>query len=239
MATMRRGSYAFLGLIVLGLTWAATPAAAEWNTDLYGGAAWLPSSDLHVHAQNDGNETRLTIFNLDTDTGFIVGLRNGYWLESLPYLGFDFDLFYTQAPVPSQTTTGTGSFTGKFLGKPISVNGEGVASIPDATLPLFGFAPEIRGRWPLAVDDQFPTGRWQPYISAGPTWAFSLNDSHPTVEIGGKVGAGVAFNVTDLVAVFAEYRYTFYPNFELTDHHVSYKMDIDTHAFVLGASFRF
>ena len=59
------------------------------------------------------------------------------------------------------------------------------------------------------------------------------------MEFGGKVGAGVAYNITPMVAVFSEYRYTFYPGFKLTDHHASYTTDIDTHAFLVGGSLRF
>ena len=236
----RSGPAALACLVALGLTSAATPASGEWNSDVYGGAAWIQSTDLHVQAQSEGGaQTHLTIFDLDTDTGFTVGLRNGYWFESLPSLGLGLDVFYTQATVPDQITTGTGTFTGKFLGKPIMVSDSGAASISSAALPLFGFAPELRGRWPLAVDADFPRGRWQPYLEAGPSWAFSLKDSHPVVEFGGKVGTGVAFEVTDLVAVFAEYRFTFYPGFKLTDHNVSYTTDVDSHGLVLGASLRF
>jgi hypothetical protein len=83
-------------------------------------------------------------------------------------LGFDLDVFYLQAPVPAQTTIGTGTLTGEFLGEPISVNASGVASIPSATLPMLGFAPEIRLRWPLMVDATFPHGRLQPYFTGGP-----------------------------------------------------------------------
>jgi opacity protein-like surface antigen len=230
----------WLSVIVLGMTCTATPAAAEWNTDLYGGVAWIQSSDVQVHPDtNSGFDSHLTIFDLDTDPGFTVGLRNGYWFDSLPFVGVDFDVFYMQTPVPAQVRSGTGSFTGRFLGKPITVSDSGVASIPSATLPLFGFAPEIRFRWPLAVNSEFPTGRWQPYFTGGPAWAFSLKDNSPVVEFGGKVGAGLAFNVTDHIAVFGEYRFTFYPGFKLTDHNVSYTTDIDSHGFVLGASLRF
>jgi opacity protein-like surface antigen len=228
-----------LGVIVLALTCAAAPAVAEWNTDLYGGVAWIQSTDVDVHAHTGGVESNLTIFDLDTDTGFTAGLRNGYWFDSLPFLGVDLDISYVQTGVPAQVRTGTAAFTGKFLGKPISVSESGVASIPSATLPLFGFAPELRARWPLDVDSDFPTGRWQPYVSAGPAWAFSLKDSSPVVEFGGKLGAGVAFNLTDFVALFGEYRFAFYPDFKLTDHNVSYKTDIFNHGFVLGVSLRF
>jgi opacity protein-like surface antigen len=114
-----------------------------------------------------------------------------------------------------------------------------VASIPSATLPLFGFAPEIRLRWPLMVDATFPHGRLQPYINAGPAWAFSLNNEHLAVEFGGKVGGGLAFQIAPWIALFGEYRYIFFPGFELTDQHLTYRANINSHTVVLGLSLRF
>jgi opacity protein-like surface antigen len=236
----RWSTAALLLTCVMGVAYGAGPAAAEWNFDLYGGAAWIESSDLGVRGQDSrGASVNLTIFDLDTDTGFTVGARGGYWLDPLPFLGFDLDVFYLQTPVPAQTTTGTGTLTGQFLGKPISVDASGVASIPSATLPMFGFAPEIRLRWPLMVDATFPHGRLQPYFTGGPAWAFSLKNEHLAVEFGGKVGAGLAFQIAPWIALFSEYRYIFFPGFELTDRHLTYKANINTHTVVFGLSLRF
>jgi hypothetical protein len=94
--------------------------------DLYGGAAWIEKSDLGVRGQdNNAASVNLTNFDVDTNTGFTVGTRASYWLNPLPFLGFDLDPFYMQIPVPAQTTTATGSFSGEFLGKPISARASG------------------------------------------------------------------------------------------------------------------
>ncbi len=236
----RRWTVALLLTSVMGVAWGAGPAAAEWNFDLYGGVAWIQNSDLDVRGHDSrGESVDLTIFDLDTNTGFTVGIRGGYWLESLPFLGFDLDVFYLQTPVPAQTTTGTGTLAGEFLGEPIAVDASGVASIPSATLPLLGFAPEIRLRWPLMVDATFPHGRLQPYFTGGPAWAFSLKNEHLAVEFGGKVGGGLAFQIAPRIALFSEYRYIFFPGFELTDRNLTYKANINSHTVVLGASLRF
>ena len=236
----RRRTAALLLVSVMGIAWGAGPAAAEWNIDLYGGAAWIQSSDLGVRGRDDrGQSVSLTIFDVDTDPGFTVGFRGGYWIDPLPFLGFDLDIFYLQTPVPAQTTTGTGTLSGQFLDKPISVDASGVASIPSATLPLFGFAPEIRLRWPLLVDTEFPQGRLQPYINAGPAWAFSLKNEHLALEFGGKVGTGLALQIVPWLALFTEYRFIFFPGFQLTDKHLTYRTDINSHSVVVGLSFRF
>jgi opacity protein-like surface antigen len=236
----RKRTAALLITAAVGLLCAAGPAAAEWSWELYGGAAWIQSADLKVRGEGtDGASANLTIFDIDIDTGFTVGTGAGYWFESAPFLGLGLDVFYLQAPVPAQTRTGTGALTGEFLGKPISVSVSGVASIPSATLPMLGFAPELRLRWPLMVDSTFRHGRWQPYLAAGPSWAFSLDDDDLAVQLGGKVGTGLAFQITPLIAVIAEYRYIFYPDFELTTEHLTYSGDVKTHSVIGGISLRF
>ena len=236
----RMRTAAILVAAILTGSYGAVPAAAEWNIDLYGGAAWIQNTDLGVRGQDDsGASVNLTLFDIDTDPGFTVGLRGAYWLDPLPFLGFGLDVFYMQIPVPAQTTTGTAAFSGQFLDKPISVDASGRAHIPSATLPLFGFAPELRLRWPLMVDATFPHGRLQPYFSGGPAWAFSLKNEHIAVEFGGKIGAGLAFSIMPWLAVFSEYRYIFFPGFQLTDEHLTYRGNINSHTVVVGLSFRF
>jgi opacity protein-like surface antigen len=232
---------ALLLAAIVTVWWGVAPADAEWNLDLYGGAAWIPNSDLTVRGQdNNGASINATIFDLDTDPGFTVGTRVSYWLNPLPFLGFDLDVFYMQLPVPHQTTTATGGFTGEFLGKPISVSASGVAPIPSATLPIFGFAPELRLRWPLLVDAAFPFGRLQPYFTGGPAWAFSLKNEQVAVEFGGKVGGGLTFLIKPWLGIYSEYRYIFFPGFELTtDRSLTYKANINSHTVVGGLSFRF
>jgi opacity protein-like surface antigen len=223
-----------------GVMGAAAPAAAEWNIDLYGGATWLQSSDLRVRTQDNTGNTSLTIFDLDADTGFTFGLRSGYWFDSAPFLGLDLDIFYVQMQVPAQQRTGTAAFSGDFLGKTITVSASGAASIPEASLPLFGFSPEIRLRWPLMVDTAFPAGRLQPYVSGGPAWAFSLKHEKLDMEFGGKFGGGMSFGITPTIALFGEYRYILFPEFQFTGKHgVTYAVDVHSHSAIGGISFRF
>ena len=114
-----RRTVALLLAAIVAVWWGVAPADAEWNLDLYGGAAWIPNSDLTVRGQdNTGASINATIFDLDTNPGFTVGTRVSYWLNPLPFLGFDLDVFYMQLPVPAQTTTATGGFTASFSASP-------------------------------------------------------------------------------------------------------------------------
>lgn len=237
--TLRR-RIVVLAIILIGAAGGATPASAELSWDLYGGASWLQSADVDASGRGtNGATANLTIFDISAETGFTLGTRVGYWFGFAPFLGLDLDVFYMQFPVPSQRRTATGALTGEFLGKPISVSASGAASIPSVTAPLLGFAPEVRLRWPLMVDSTFVHGRLQPFLSLGPSWALSLEEESPTLQLGGKVGVGVSFQITPLLGLFGEYRYIFYPEFELIDQNITYEANLHTHSVVFGLSLRF
>ena len=90
------------------------------------------------------------------------------------------------------------------------------------------------------VDATFRTGRLQPYINAGPAWAFSLNNDTWPWSSGGKSEAGLAFQIAPWLALFGEYRYIFFPGFELTDRQsLTYRANINSHTVVFGLSLRF
>ena len=218
----------------------AAPADAEWTVDFYGGPSWTESADLRATGRDDtGLAIDATIFDIRTDTGVTFGLRGGYWLESVPFLGFGMDLFFFSVPVPSQTADATGTLSSEIFDEPITINANGRARVPSVTLPGFAFSPEIRLRVPILTSKAFPKGMIQPYVAAGPAWAFTVEDDDPDLVIGGKIGAGVSVSVLRFLALFAEYRYTFFPNFTATHRDVKYEADINTHNLVFGVSLRF
>jgi len=106
-------------------------------------------------------------------------------------------------------------------------------------LPSVGFSPHIMLRWPLLTSENAPKGRLQPYIGAGPAWAFTVESDELALILGGLVRAGIAVQVFSHLALFAEYRYSFFPGFELQDRGLTFKTDLDTHHVVGGLSFRF
>jgi len=111
--------------------------------------------------------------------------------------------------------------------------------VPAVTLPALGFSPDLRLRWPLLTSKAYPQGILQPYLTAGPAWALTLTSDHVDVRLGGKIGAGLSVNLIQWVALFAEYRYTFFPGFAFSHEHVGYKTDIKNNAVVFGVSLRF
>lgn len=216
------------------------PAEAEFAIDFYGGPSWTESADLRATGtDNSGNTVDATIFNIRTDTGATFGFRAGYWIDPLPFLGIGMDLFYFAVRVPSQRRDATGTLDAEILDKTISIDASGQARVPSVTLPGLAFSPELRLRLPLLTSKALPMGLVQPYVAAGPAWAFTLEDDDADLVIGGKVGAGVAVSPLRFLALFAEYRYTFFPNFSASHRDVRYEADINTHNVVFGVSLRF
>jgi Outer membrane protein beta-barrel domain len=231
---------ALLALAVVAVAGAGAPAEAEFALDVYAGAAWTQSADVRVGGRDDtGNTVDATIFDIKSTTGVAAGLRAGYWIDPLPFVGFGIDFFFFTVPIPAQTASATGTLSSEIFGKPISIDAAGEARVPAVTLPALGFSPDLRLRWPIFTSKAYPQGILQPYVTAGPAWALTLNSDQVGVRLGGKIGAGLSVTLVRWVALFAEYRYTFFPGFAFSHEHVGYKTDINNHAAVFGVSLRF
>ena len=221
MKTRAAGAIAMFVIATLGV--GTTPAYAEWAIDLFGGASWTKSADMDVSGHDSaGLSVRTTLSDVKLDTGFTVGARVGYWFEFAPFLGLGLDAFYFSLPVPAQTVAATGTFSGSLLGKPITFTPSGDARIPGMDLPSVGFSPHIMLRWPLLTSENAPKGRLQPYIGSGPAWAFTVESDELALILGGLVRAGGAVQVFSHLALFAEYRYSFFPGFELQDRGLTF-----------------
>ena len=235
---MRR--LALLALMVVIVVGAGAPAEAEFALDVYAGAAWTRPADVRAGGRDDtGNTIDATIFDVRSNTGVAAGLRAGYWIDPLPFVGLGMDLFFFTVPIPAQTASATGTLSSEIFGKPISIDASGEARVPAVTLPALGFSPDVRLRWPIFTSKAYPQGILQPYLTAGPAWALTLNSDQLDVRLGGKIGAGLSVNLIQWVALFAEYRYTFFPGFAFSHEHVGYKTDIKNNAVVFGVSLRF
>ena len=153
-------------LATLGL--GPATARAELAIDIFGGVSWTKSTDVAVDGTDNTNVNIKGVFkDVDLDPGFTVGLRLGYWFESLPFLGLGIDGFYFSLPVPAQTVPTTVNVSGKIFDKPISSTNSGQVRLPSFELPSAGFSPQLNLRWPLLTSPDLPKGRLQPYIGSG------------------------------------------------------------------------
>jgi hypothetical protein len=141
------------------------------------------------------------------DTEGMGGGRIGYWLQGLPWLGFAADVSYF-APA-----------------------GEG--STVETRLEVIPLTPLVMFRLPLLTSFEFPNGRLQPYLGAGPGFFMtSVKVDVPGLgeentdwqfEVGADVRAGITFMITPAFGTFIEGRYTVFstdPGGQSTDFDV-------------------
>ena len=120
------------------------------------------------------------------------GGRIGYWLEGLRWLGVAADASYF-APAAQGTAA-------------------------EARLEVIPLTPLVMFRLPLLESPQFPKGRLQPYLGAGP--GFFLTSVEVDVpglgeestdwqfEVGADARAGITLMITPKFGTFVEGRYT-------------------------------
>lgn len=218
---------------------AGAAAQAEGFFDIRGGATFTQNTDGTAKIGPAGGIPQMVSTGKIEfeDARGTFGARGGYWLDSVPWLGFAFDLSYFDPD-------------------------EDVNFVP-VKLDVFPISALLMLRYPLLKSDAYPRGRLQPYAGVGPgafvTHAkLKLKDvgapenfSDTTVNLGLDVRGGVNFhfaipnaNPLETLAIFLEYRFLhFKPS--------AYKEDIlgvpfeleadqlDTHHIVFGLGFYF
>lgn len=160
------------------------------------------------------------------DLSVAPGGRAGYWLESLPWLGFALDVSYFQV---DQT---------------VDVGGKSVFDI--RVTPFSGL---LMLRYQLLKNSAFPHGGVNFYGAAGPGLFRSkfsgLGASDTSLDVGADVHVGVEiFHVVQSWGFFAEYRFTrFTPSTFKGDNSggvVQAEFNaLNTNYFLFGTSFHF
>ena len=213
------------------------PAHAEWWAGLYLGLAVTSNTEVTFHTRRPR-----TWEGVEVDNSFVWGGRVGYWLERgvfgdmfgdlTPFLGFDVDISYFRPRIPTQTAS----------------SDEGPRRLGAMDLAVGTFTPELIARYPLMVDNEYPSGRLQPYVAFGPTIFYSSTGDSTTfgprrssesdVGVGVSVRPGIAWHVSESVAIFAEYRFVHLsPTFDFPRGPVD--LSINSHQFNFGATYHF
>lgn len=154
-------------------------------------------SDVERTSPGSGLPAGTKVSDLSLKTSMLYGLKLGYYLESLPWLGIEGEVFNTNPHVKQQTQTLT-----LPSGAVLSTNASG------SLLSVLTLATNLMVRYPGAS--------LQPYIGVGPGLFFARNHfstaageaSTATTQIGLNALAGVRYLVTDHVALFLEGKYS-------------------------------
>jgi len=196
---------------VLSVVLIASGARGEPFVDLRVGGAFTEDNDVELRF-GGASATFPTEYE-DSPTG---GVRGGYWFDVLPWVGIAADVSYF---APDDDTLGGPEYD---------------------VIPV---SPLLMGRIPIATSEEYPHGRLQPFLGVGPGIFVSLIDfddgsDDETVEVGLDLHAGMNVQLTPLVSVFAEYRYTYFePEFEIQNLEI--EPELSTHHFGIGVGFHF
>src|SRR5215510_9368717 len=177
--------------MAISLLVVASVASAEPYFGLYGGVAFpeesrtrysnfltsdprVPSSvRLDVSAANQG-----------FDTSGIIGGKFGYFLEPLPFLGFELDVFNIFGPNIDGNATQSLDVRGspRNIRAPLSSL---ISTGSDIQLRNTGVMLDAVGRFPLLRSQDFPLGRLQPYAGVGGGW-INAQFTLQSPPVGGK-----------------------------------------------------
>ncbi len=162
---------------------------ANWSFNQTGGFL-APGSNIHI-------QENVTAKNVMTDPGPVGGVKAGYFLDSIPYLGFE----------------GEGSIASNYRPRQVvevkpPLSQFAVVTQEQGNL-IWIMAFHIVGRYGFLPDPDkdIPFGRLQPYIGIGPAVGvlYFQNDSAKNFGLDGQ--AGVRYMITNNLAAFVEMDY--------------------------------
>jgi len=236
-----------VSLIVLCLVLIASPASAEWFADVYAGESLTVDNDVTVHSPAGLGIYRDVEYDRALDRALIYGARFVRYFDRAPFLGLAVDLFTFTPTIGPQQLHIDGCV-------PSGGCGGGQHGTGRITVDTVGLSLDLMLRLPLLKTDKAPWGALQPYVSAGvpvfkttvtprTTAEFRNHDGDTDFSVGYKLGGGLAFQVAPNLMLFAEYRYIHSEaSVDLRDsatlNRTPVRLDLDTHAAVLGLSAR-
>jgi len=207
----------------ISLLAAASLASAEPYVGLYAGAAFPHENDVQysefpLFGSNLLADVKVSEEGFET-TG-ILGGKFGYFLEPLPFLGFELDVFNIFGPDIDANRTRSLDVTIPNDGSVGNIKAP-VSSVIDTggdiELRVTSVMLNMVGRLPLMRSADFPQGRLNPYIGVGGGWVnaeidlknrvASGDDGDITNAVGAQGIAGLKYFVSPNFALFAEYKY--------------------------------
>jgi opacity protein-like surface antigen len=162
-----------------------------------------------IHNPVTGVETQTAEKNVKTDPGLTGGVKVGYFLDCIPYLGFEGEGTIASNYRPEQEVI----FKPAISGFPVTTQAQGNL--------IWTMAFHFVGRYGFLPDKDVPFGRLQPYIGIGPDVGvlYFQNDSAKNFGLDGE--AGVRYMVTKNIGAFVEFKYVKQWDVQLGDQFVT------------------
>jgi opacity protein-like surface antigen len=201
-----------------GFGGASVPGSATWDLQFARGTA--TSSAVHYSPQ------------------FTGGFKVGYFLQSIPHLGAEWET--------NVTTTNAGRQTVSLSPAAGGVNSVNLAQ---GHITFWTITGRLLGRYGFLPDSEVTFGRLQPYVGVGPggqaMWGpINTKSLRPSLEVEG----GVRYMLLKNLSTFVEYKYSrvfgetlgwkvVTPNFVYT--RAIQNADLNLHKVVLGVALHF
>ena len=178
-------------LLSFSLALTSTPAQAEMYVAGQFGVT-IPNSFSHI--EGVGNNTGLTLSNLNLQNSLMYGAKLGYYFDSIKWLGVETEVFNTHPNIKQQTINA--SFGGGA-----------------ATVPISGQDLRVLTWAPLNVVVRYQAGQFEPYAGVGMGVFFSRvhdaqsGESSSDTSVGLNTQLGAHYFVIKNLSVFGEWKY--------------------------------
>lgn len=238
-----------LGLLLLGCSFAASPARAEFNLSIFTGVALSQDSDLDLH---QAGGTDLTFHNVsfkgrDFETPPFYGARLLYFLPNDSHWGIGAEFFHIKLYAQTGDTvhvTGTRAGLGVDDNEPL----ENTVQQFSLSHGLNYALADVVYRWQPGQRDEDFLGHLQPYVGLGlgaviPHVESEVNGNfHEEYQFHGpgvQALAGVNVNLTKHWGLLFEYKFTYANLDSLEIPNGSIEITPLTHNIVAGLTFSF
>jgi outer membrane protein OmpA-like peptidoglycan-associated protein len=237
-------SWAAMSLLVV-----ASLASAEPYFGLYGGVAFPRQHDVRFsefrRLVGPPGLSDVTVRDDGFETSGVIGGKFGYFLEPLPFLGFELDVFNIFGPDIDAARTRTLDTTIGNITAPVStvINTGDTVDINVTNVFL-----NVVGRFRALRDADFPDGRLQPYVGGGGGWVNATvslenrlggSDGDATNALGVQGIAGLKYFVAPYFALFTEYKYYQAFNLKWSFSGSKIQTDLSANTAVAGVAFHF
>lgn len=206
------------------------PAKAEIYSAAQVGVS-IPNSfsDIEGMGKNSGT----SVSNLSLANSVMYGIKFGYYLDSMKWLGFEAELFNSNPNIKQQTATAS------------NATGSATGTVPGTSLRVLNLSP-------INVVVRYQMGQFEPYAGVGlGIYMVNLKDgatglTSSNSKLGLNTQLGLRYFLNENVAMFGEWKYNRanldFPGFTAVPAQSTgggYRGDYSAHILAFGFAYHF
>jgi opacity protein-like surface antigen len=213
----------------------------EFYVGLYMGGSIAQNQNMDYKKgailSSGGSLPEFTLSNCSFNPGVVGGLKFGYFLKSIPYLGFEIETNFSPNRVSQQNVNSN-----------ISINGRHYVTLTNDNWVNWTMAGHIVGRYGFLKDSEVPFGRLQPYVGLGPGFVVMYDRDDAAKNFSIDAMAGIRYMLLKNVSTYVEYKYDHQFSPEMESHEFmtngavgkgTATLPYDLHRIVVGVAYHF